>query len=82
MVAKSEGDGGGKDEECRFSRCKLVYIGCINNKVLLFSTGNCIQYHVINHDGKNMKMNIYLYIKLSQFAVQQKLTHRYKSTIF
>ena len=27
------------------------YIECINNKVLLYSTGNCIQY-VINHNGK------------------------------
>ena len=29
-----------------------VYIGWINNKVLLYSTGNYIQYPVINHNGK------------------------------
>ena len=26
--------------------------GWINNKVLLYSAGNSIQYPVINHDGK------------------------------
>ena len=30
---------------------KLLYIGWIN-KVLLYSTGNYIQYPVINHKGK------------------------------
>ena len=34
------------------SRCKLLYIEWINNKVLLYSTGNYIQYPVINHNGK------------------------------
>ena len=33
-------------------RCKLVHIGWINNKVLLCSTGNYIQYPVINHNRK------------------------------
>ena len=30
----------------------LIYIGWINSKVLLYSTGNYIQYLVINHNGK------------------------------
>ena len=47
MVAKGVGGGGGKDWEFGISRCKLVYIGWIN-KVLLYSTGNYIQYPVIN----------------------------------
>ena len=34
------------------SRYKLLHIGRINNKVLLCSTGNCIQYPVINHNAK------------------------------
>ena len=34
------------------NRFKLVYMGWINNKVLLYSTGNYIQYPVINHSGK------------------------------
>ena len=44
--------GGGKDWEFGISRCKLVYAGWINNKVLLYSTGDYIQYPVINHNGK------------------------------
>ena len=34
------------------SRCKLLYLECINNKILLYSPGNYIQYPVINHNGK------------------------------
>ena len=38
------------------------YIGWINNKVLLYSTGNYIQYPVINHNGKEYeKEYIYMY---------------------
>ena len=42
----------GKDGEFGISRCKLLYIEWINNKVLLYSTRNCIQYPRINHNGK------------------------------
>ena len=42
-------------------RCKLLYIEWIN-KVLLQSTGNCIPYPVINHDGKEYEKEcIYVY---------------------
>ena len=51
MVAKGRG-GGGKHWEFGISRCKLVYIGWINSKVVLYSTGNYIQYPVINHNEK------------------------------
>ena len=44
--------GRGMDWEFGISRCKLLYRELINNKVLLYSTGNSIQYPVINHDGK------------------------------
>ena len=47
-----EGVGGQMDWEFGISRCKLWYIGWINNNVLLYSTGNYIQYPVINHNGK------------------------------
>ena len=44
-------------------RCKLVYTGWINNKVLLYSTGNYIQYPVINHNGKEYEKEcIYIYV--------------------
>ena len=52
MVAKVEGGGRGLDCEFGISRCKLLYIEWINNKVLLYSTGNFIHYPVINHNGK------------------------------
>ena len=48
--------GGGvwerKDWEFGISRDKLLCTEWINNKVLLYSTGNYIQYHVINYNGK------------------------------
>ena len=48
---------GGEDWEFRISRYKLLYfIGWINNKVILYSTGNYIQYPVVNHNGKEYKM--------------------------
>ena len=34
------GCGGGMDSEFGVSRCKLLYREWINNKVLLYSTGN------------------------------------------
>ena len=40
-------------------RCKLLYVGCRSNKVLLSSTGNDIQYPVINHNGKEYEKNVY-----------------------
>ena len=42
VVAKGEGGGEGMEWEFGVSRCKLVYIEWINNKVLLYSTGNYI----------------------------------------
>ena len=42
------------------SRCNVLYIGWINNTVLLYSTGNYTQYPVINRNGKEYeKMYIY-----------------------
>ena len=35
LVAKEEKDGGGKYEEFGIHRCKLLYTGWVNNKVLL-----------------------------------------------
>ena len=52
VVAKGEGVGGRMEWEVEVSRCKLLYIEWINNKVLLYSTENYIQYPMINHNGK------------------------------
>ena len=51
--------------EFGISRCKLVYIECINSKVRLYSTKNYIQYLVINHNEKDIKQNVYIYITQS-----------------
>ncbi len=43
------------DWEFGISRCKLLYIGWVNNKDLLYSTGNATQYSVITYMGKESK---------------------------
>jgi len=43
------------DREFQVNRCKLLYIERINNKVLLYSTGNYIRYLVISHNRKEYK---------------------------
>ena len=48
VVAKGEEGEGRKDWEFGTSRCKLLYLGLINNKVLLYTTGNYIYYTVIS----------------------------------
>ena len=61
-LPKGRGGGGGMECEFGISRCKLVYIEWIKNKVLLYSTGNYIQYPVINHNGKEYKKRMYIFI--------------------
>ena len=51
-VVKGRSSRRGMDWEFGISRCKLVYIDWVNNEDLLYSTGNYIQYPVINHNGK------------------------------
>ena len=72
MVAKGEGAGGGMEWEAGASRCKLLYIEWINNKVLLYSTGNYIQYPMINHNGKEyFKKDIYICITESLCCIAE-----------
>ena len=53
VVARGRGFGGGKIGSLRLGD-KLLCVGWVNNKVLLYSRGNCIQYPVINHNGKRI----------------------------
>ena len=46
------------DWEFGVSRCKLLHLKTINNKVLLYSTGNYIQSLGIDHDGKEYKKRL------------------------
>ena len=48
------------EREFGVSRCKLLYTEWINNKVLLYSTGDYIQSPVINYNGTQyFKKNVY-----------------------
>ena len=59
VVANGEEVGGGMEWEVGVSRCKLLYIECMNNQVVLSSTENYIQYPMINHNGKEyIKKNV------------------------
>lgn len=53
--------------DCEFgnSRDKPLYVEWISNKVLLHSTGNSIQYHVLSHHGKECTY-VYLMFKERQ----------------
>ena len=59
VVTKGGGWGWGRDWEFGISGCKQLYIEWINNKVLLYSTGNYIQYPVINHNGSTQSLSNY-----------------------
>ena len=48
---QGQGRGGGKDGESGISRCRVFY-KWMNIKILLYSTGNHMQYPTINHHGK------------------------------
>ena len=67
------GGGGGMEWEFGVSRHKLLYTEWINNKVLLYSTGNYIQYPVINHNSKEYITKL--------LCCLPELTQRCKSTI-
>ena len=48
VIAKGEGVGGGIEWEVGISKCKLLYIKWVSNKVLWYSPGNYIQYPIVN----------------------------------
>ena len=47
------------------SRYKLLNTEVINNKVLLYNTGNYFEYPVINHNGKEYEKE---YIYMNHFV--------------
>ena len=61
--------GEGLDWELGISTCKL-YVERINNKVLLYGTGNHIQYSVVNHNEKEK-------IKKSKIKYFKMITSKY-----
>ena len=60
MVTKGE-RGGGINQEFGINRYTLLSTKQINNKVLLYSTGNYIQYLVITYNGKESRKE-YMYV--------------------
>ena len=50
--------GGVMDWEIGLSRCKILHTERMDNKVLLYSTENYIQYLVITYNGKKSEKNI------------------------
>ena len=59
VAAKVDRGGRRLNWEFEIRKCKLVYIEWINNKVLLYTTGNYIQYPVINQNGKEHEKRMY-----------------------
>ena len=68
QLPKGKGDGGGINQEFVISRYKLLYTKQINNKDLLNSTGNYIQYLVINYNGKESEKE---YISDSLYCIPE-----------
>ena len=56
QLPRGREDGGGMNRELGTSECKLFYMEWINDKVLLYSTGDDSQYPMINHNGKEKKI--------------------------
>ena len=57
-LPKGRGGGGRSEWEVGVSRCQLLYMEAIKNKVLLYNTGNYIQCPMINHNEENMSMYV------------------------
>ena len=53
-------EGNGWIGSLRFE-CKLLYIGWIDNKVLLYGVGNYVHHHYYSTMEKNMKKNIHMH---------------------
>ena len=68
VIVKGEEFGGGMDWEFGVSTCKLLYIDCINNKVLLNSIHNYSQYPIINHNEKIKQVLNILCMPTDKFA--------------
>ena len=51
-LPRGRGEGRRMDWEFGVGRCKLLHLEWINTKILSYSTGNYIQFPVINHNGK------------------------------
>ena len=63
MVTEADRGGGRINQEFGINGYTLLYIKQVNNKGLLYSTENNIQYLVITYNGKESEKDfIYIYI--------------------
>ena len=70
-LKEDEGSGGeGWEWEFGVSKCKLLYIEW-KNKVLLYSTGNYIEFPVINRNGKEYEKKVYVCTTELLFSVAE-----------
>ena len=76
-----QGGQEGKEWESGISRCKLVYIGWINNKTLLYSTGNYIRYPVIKRNGKEHEKEYVHICRTESLCCIAEINTHCKSTI-
>ena len=60
------GKTGERRKETTKSDVSCNYKVRCNNKVLLYSTGNYIQYPMINHNGKGYE-NVYIYVCIDMY---------------
>ena len=68
------------DWEFRISRCKLSYIEWVNNRVLLYSIGNYIQYPVLIHNGEVYgKIHICITARRSDQSTLKEISPEYLS---
>ena len=67
MIVKGEVGQSGMNWDFGASGCKLLCLEWINNKVLLYSTGNYIQFPGIDCDGKEyfFKKCMYMYDQIT-----------------
>ena len=70
MVAEGGREGREMDWDLGVSRCKLLHLEWMDSKVLLYSTGDYIQSLGRDHDGKEYKKRMSIYVWLSHLAVQ------------
>ena len=76
MAANGERGRGRAEWEFGITRCKLLHLEWIDNKVLLYSTGNYIQSPGINHNRKEYKKNVYICITESLYCTAEISTTR------
>ena len=80
MVAKGLGPRA-VEREFGISGNTLSYTEWMDEKILLYSTGNYIQCPVINHHGKEHKKRMCMLVQLNHFDVQQTKIQHCKSTL-